>query len=62
MTEEAVFGWIDRVEPSPELAQQLDGASEVDRAILYAEHGMWYDAVATLAALRRSRPEDTEID
>jgi len=59
--DEFMFGWLERANPSPQLVRELAGTSEVDRAILYAEYGLWYDAVATLATLRRSRPDDTEI-
>lgn len=49
---------IQRVEPSDELARGLKQKSARDRADMYAEQGMWYELVATLAELRRAHPED----
>jgi hypothetical protein len=54
-------GQIERVEPNPNLVAQLKTASPRDRAALYAEAGIWYDAVNSIAQLRRSSPNDTAI-
>jgi hypothetical protein len=51
---EAILGWIDRVETSPELATQLASAeTATDRARIYAEAGIWYDAIDTLTQERK---------
>lgn len=43
------MGWIERLETSPELATQLASAeTAIDRARIYAEAGIWYDAIETL--------------
>ncbi len=54
-------GWIRRVEPSATLAQQLQPATGRDRVNAYAANGIWYDAVATLAELRRANPDDPKL-
>jgi hypothetical protein len=54
-------GEIQRVEPSPNLVAQLKNASPRDRAAIYAEAGVWYDAIDSIAQLRRSSPNDTVI-
>ncbi len=46
-------GWIERIQPNPELENQLTQASEIDRATLYAEAGIWHDALATLVNLQQ---------
>ncbi|NET38868.1 MAG: DUF928 domain-containing protein [Cyanothece sp. SIO1E1] len=51
-----VEGWIQRTEPSRELANKLETASPDELPTLYAEAGIWYDALASLAQLRRARP------
>ncbi len=56
-----VEGEIQRVEPSPNLVAELKNASPRDRAALYAEAGIWYDAVNSIVQLRRSSPNDTAI-
>lgn len=54
-------GWVQRAEVSPSLQQEIAKASTEKQADIYAREGMWYDTVATLAQLRRNKPEDTTI-
>ncbi|MBD2021921.1 DUF928 domain-containing protein [Leptolyngbya sp. FACHB-36] len=56
-----VQGWIKRVEMPPTLAQQLQQTSRRDRVTLYQNAGLWYDALATLAELRRTDPNDRAL-
>ena len=56
-----VRGWIKHVNPSPALVQQLRQASPRDRVGLYQQSGFWYEALNTLAQLRRSSPRDTAL-
>ncbi|MBW4521980.1 MAG: DUF928 domain-containing protein [Scytolyngbya sp. HA4215-MV1] len=56
-----VQGWIQRAQPSVSLSGQLSQASSRDRAQLYKQAGFWYEAVGTLAELRRSRPSDPAL-
>lgn len=49
---------IQRVEASDDLALQLKQKSARDRVDMYAEQGMWFDLLNTLAELRRDRPGD----
>ncbi len=54
-----VEGWIQRVEPSDDLSRRLVVArSEQERAIAYAESGIWYDALGSVATSRQSSPGD----
>lgn len=46
-------GWIRRIEMSPSLKNQLATAKPRERSRIYAEAGLWYDALAELLALRR---------
>lgn len=54
-------GWIERISLDPALNRQLQAASESDRAMLYAQAGSWYDALATLMTLHCSQPNDAAI-
>lgn len=56
-----VEGQIERVEPSPNLVAELRNASLRDRAAIYAEAGIWYDCLNSLAQLYRSAPNDSAI-
>jgi hypothetical protein len=56
-----VMGWMQRVNPSPALVRQLQQASPRDRVALYQQSGFWYEAVSTLAQLRRSHPRDAAL-
>lgn len=53
-----VKGVIQRFELEPTLTSQLEKATPKERAALYATEGIWYDALTTLAELRRSAPQD----
>ncbi len=54
-------GWIQRRQPDSQLIRELAKATPQQRAALYAQKGIWYDALTTLAELRQSRPADRSI-
>ncbi|AFZ20463.1 DUF928 domain-containing protein [Allocoleopsis franciscana] len=56
-----VGGGIVRVKPDPTLAQRIQQATPQERVALYANAGFWYETVASLAELRRDRPNDNEL-
>jgi hypothetical protein len=56
-----VEGWVERVELDEAWNDRLRQASLLQRAELYAEQGIWYDALTTLAELHRDRPDDAAI-
>lgn len=56
-----IEGPVQRVELSPNLVDELKKASPREHPAIYAEAGIWYDAVTSLAQLRRSSPDDSAI-
>jgi Domain of Unknown Function (DUF928) len=52
-------GWIQRIAPPDSLAAQLAAVPESDRPGVYAQAGIWYDALSTLANLRQAEPHNT---
>lgn len=56
-----VEGDIQRVATPPSLAQALKGANPADRPILYANEGMWFDALKSLAELRAASPNNPDF-
>ncbi|MTJ14353.1 DUF928 domain-containing protein [Anabaena sp. UHCC 0187] len=54
-------GRLERVELSSTLNSSLATASPLEKAKLYAQNGLWYDTVATLADLKRSLPQNSQI-
>lgn len=54
-------GWLRRVEADTELEGQLTTLAAGDRANTYAQEGLWYDALAELAAEYRTNPNDAAI-
>ncbi len=56
-----VNGWIQRVTVDSELNQKIQQATSTQQAALYAENGLWYDALNRLAELRRLNSQDNAI-
>lgn len=58
----SLYGWIWRINPSPELKRDLEQAASLrDRLAAYDKNNVWYDTLATLAELRRANPNDAEL-
>jgi hypothetical protein len=56
-----VEGWITRVQPSTDLTRRLNHAAPADRIDIFAEAGLWYDALTQLTTLHRSKPQDQRL-
>ncbi len=56
-----VEGWIQRIHLDQELNHRLAQAPPQQQAALYAEHGIWYDALTILADLKLAEPENQAI-
>lgn len=56
-----VEGWIERIALDRALAGQLEAATPREQIALYAEQGIWYEAIANLAELRQREPEDPQL-
>ncbi|WP_414552431.1 DUF928 domain-containing protein [Anabaena sp. CCY 0017] len=54
-------GWIERVEPTPDVAQQLESATETERTVIYADNGYWHDTLKIMADLRSANPRDMTL-
>ncbi len=56
-----VDGWVQRIEINSNLSEQIDRATSTEKVSLYANNGLSYDAFSTLASLRSTKPQDTEL-
>lgn len=56
-----VQGVIKRIQPNPELTQALQ-KTPAEQWLVYAQAGIWYDAIATLAALRQAQPNNPQLE
>ncbi len=54
-------GIVRRVELSADIRSQLEKADPRQKTVIYAENGIWQDALSTLAAARRANPNDAEL-
>jgi hypothetical protein len=54
-------GTVLRVELSADILRQLDAANPRQKTFIYAENGIWQDAVGNLAAARRANPNDKDL-
>jgi hypothetical protein len=58
---EYVEGWVQRTQLDQGLSDRLAQATPQQQAALYAENGIWYDALTTLAELKLAQPTDRAI-
>ncbi|MBL1174127.1 DUF928 domain-containing protein [Pantanalinema sp. GBBB05] len=56
-----VNGWIERQAIDTNLANQLQQVPPAQRAALYAQQGIWFDAITTLGQLRQTQPQDPAL-
>ena len=54
-------GVIERIEPDKELSSKLAGAKRTDALRLYAEAGLWYDALETVSDLVDGGPAEKDF-
>jgi len=54
-------GSIRKVTIDPTLSNKIKQAGDLEKARLYAENGIWFDALTTLAALKIAKPGDAAI-
>ena len=55
------IGTVRRVELSAEILRELENADLRQKTGIYAENGIWHDALGTLAAARRANPNDPVV-
>lgn len=54
--------WIKRVPTTPELSQQIAAtSSERDRSLIYAQAGLWYDALEAISTAHSTYPNDKSL-
>ena len=57
-----VEGWVQRVEVSDRLISHLQQVDSRQRVKIYLQEGLWYEALKTLAELRRLYPNDSTLE
>lgn len=57
----SVAGGIRRIALSPTIDTQLKQATDRDRPKVYAQNGIWYEAISSLAELMQQKPNDSAI-
>ncbi|MGL4619561.1 MAG: DUF928 domain-containing protein, partial [Chroococcidiopsis sp.] len=55
---DSVEGWVQRISPTATMRAQLKTATPEQRLALYAQQGLWYDAIATIAEQRLQQPDN----
>lgn len=58
---ESIQGTIQRVQPSNTLTEALKTAKPQELPTLYQQEGIWYEAISSLAELRRQNPNDLAL-
>src|SRR5258706_283076 len=54
-------GSIQRVEADPKLTTALEGAPLLDQAGVFAQNGIWYDALESLSNAIEASPDDKSL-
>jgi hypothetical protein len=54
-------GIVRRVELSADIRSQLEKAEPRQKTVIYAQNGIWQDALSTLAEARRAHPNDVQL-
>lgn len=57
-----VEGVVKRVNLNPAITQQLQKATPPEQFAIYAKHGIWHEALTTLAQLRQENPQDATLE
>ena len=57
----SVDGWIERVNLNSQLAKRIEQATPLQKAALYAENGIWHDALTALGEARLAKPNDASL-
>jgi hypothetical protein len=56
-----VSGWINRTALAPNVNTELDRSPDRAKLSIFAQQGLWYDYLATLALLRMESPSDASL-
>ncbi len=54
-------GWVERAAPNAGLSEKIQQTAERDLPTLYADQGIWYEALTSLAQLRQANPSDSSL-
>ncbi len=57
-----VQGSMEKVALESNIKTQLATANDLEKAVIYAREGIWYDAISIIARLRQDDPDDTQIN
>jgi hypothetical protein len=58
---ESIGGIIERIKPNSEIKHKLNTASLQELPAIYADNGVWYDSIASLAKLRCLDPNNLDV-
>ncbi|MEH1944904.1 MAG: DUF928 domain-containing protein [Nostoc sp.] len=56
-----VGGWVQRIQPTPDLLRQLSKTNPKQLSQAYAKNGIWYEVLHTLAQQRLNNPSDRTV-
>lgn len=56
-----ISGWVERSALAPQVQDRLEQLQGRDRAELFAQEGLWFDALETLADLRCGDPNNPDL-
>ncbi|MDZ8240557.1 MAG: DUF928 domain-containing protein [Nostoc sp. ChiQUE01a] len=57
----AVDGWVERIQPTPDLSKEIARTNPKQLSQVYATSGIWYELVHTLVQQRLANPSDRTV-
>jgi hypothetical protein len=57
----SVYGWVKRTVPNSTMIKARRNGTPLELATLYGEYGIWQDLLKTLADLRRTQPNNSNL-
>ncbi len=61
LKDDFVYGGVERISITSDLEKQLEGNNPRERIAVYAQQGLWFDALTALAEMRLANPQDKRL-
>lgn len=53
--------WLERIQPTPNLTNKLKNSTPINLSAVYAEAGIWHEAIGSLIKARQTQPNNSTL-